>query len=83
MMTARDILDAAGWIDWDKEGHLVFVAGPHAGDRLGSVGRERIGSLAKLASTPESTRDVLDRYVAVPHAQENPHRRTARQRRSK
>lgn len=85
-MTARELLDADGWIDWDTEGWLVFVRGPFAGDRLGSVGGERLGRLASRETTPESTRDVLDAYVSVsrpsPDDRATRVRKHARQRRS-
>lgn len=82
-MTARELLDADRWIDWDAEGHLVFARGPFAGDRLGDLGLGRLGSLAEKETTPESTRDVLDRYTGASRGQEDTQRRAARRRRAK
>lgn len=63
-MTALDVLDADGWLDWDSDGWIVFVDGPFAGDRLAIVGSARLDRLASRESTPESTREVLDNYTS-------------------
>lgn len=66
--TARDVLDADGWFDWNEHGDIVSTKGPHEGERLYEVSVSRLVTMSWSKATPESTRAVLRAFIDTPRA---------------